>query len=93
MALPPTRPGSGRLPRNVLALSAVSLLIVDESSRVPDELYLAVRPMLAAAENPRLWLISTPNGRSGFFYETWTSPDPAWTRLRASSTALLASSA
>ncbi|HUQ93873.1 MAG TPA: terminase family protein [Bryobacteraceae bacterium] len=70
----------------IRGFSSVSLLIVDEAARVPDELYLAVRPMLAAAGNPQLWLISTPSGRSGFFYETYTSPDPAWTRISVPAT-------
>src|SRR5262245_18594017 len=43
--------------------SSVSLLIVDESSRVPDHVYLALRPTLAAAANGQIWLISTPAGR------------------------------
>jgi hypothetical protein len=33
----------------IRGFSAVSLLLVDEASRVPDELYLAVRPMLAVS--------------------------------------------
>lgn len=28
----------------------------------------------------RLFLISTPNGQRGFFYEEWTSGGPAWYR-------------
>ena len=54
----------------VRGFSAVSLLLVDEASRVNDELYMAVRPMLAVSGG-RLWLMSTPFGKRGFFYEAW----------------------
>ncbi|MDX1982927.1 MAG: terminase family protein [Bryobacteraceae bacterium] len=65
---------------NVRCFSAVSLLLIDEASWVEDAHYRAVRPMLAAS-NGQLWIISTPNTRSGFFFETWTRADPAWTRI------------
>ena len=48
----------------------VDLLIIDEASRVPDELYMAVRPMLAVSGG-RLALLSTPFGTRGFFWEAW----------------------
>src|ERR1039458_434339 len=54
----------------VRGFSAVSLLLVDEAARVDDDMYLAVRPMLAVS-NGTLWLMSTPFGKRGFFYETW----------------------
>jgi phage FluMu gp28-like protein len=54
----------------VRGFSAVSLLLVDEAARVADELYVAVRPMLAVSGGT-LWLMSTPRGKRGFFYETW----------------------
>ena len=47
--------------------SGVTLLVVDEASRVPDELYQAVRPMLAVSGG-RLILLSTPFGERGFFF-------------------------
>ena len=50
----------------VRGFSAVALLLVDEASRVSDELYLAVRPMLAVGDGT-LWLMSTPCGKRGFF--------------------------
>lgn len=50
--------------------SGVRLLIVDEASRVPDELYYSVRPMLAVSGG-RMILLSTPFGTRGFFYESW----------------------
>ena len=46
------------------------LLIVDEAARIPDEVYAAATPMLAATDGD-MWLLSTPRGRKGFFYEEW----------------------
>jgi phage terminase large subunit-like protein len=54
----------------VRGFSAVDLLIIDEASRVPEELYAAVTPMLAVS-NGRLVLLSTPFGTRGFFYEAY----------------------
>ncbi|MCC6538581.1 MAG: hypothetical protein IT162_13580 [Bryobacterales bacterium] len=54
-------------------LSAVSLLVIDEAAYTPDALYHAFRPMLATQPNAAVWLLSTPNGRRGFFYEAFTS--------------------
>jgi terminase large subunit-like protein len=65
----------------VRGFSAVGLLLVDEASRVSDELYLALRPMLAVS-NGTLWLMSTPHGKSGFFWETWEHGGEGWDRLR-----------
>ena len=65
----------------VRGFSAVSLLLVDEASRVSDELYLAVRPMLAVS-NGTMWLMSTPYGKRGFFYETWEHGGAEWERVR-----------
>jgi hypothetical protein len=65
----------------VRGFSKVSLLLVDEASRVSDELYLAVRPMLAVSEGT-LWLLSTPYGKRGFFYEVWTHGGPDWERVQ-----------
>jgi Terminase large subunit, T4likevirus-type, N-terminal len=54
----------------VRGFSKVSLMLVDEAARVPDEMYKTVRPMLAVG-NGDLWLMSTPFGKRGFFYEEW----------------------
>src|SRR5262249_35405786 len=50
--------------------SYVSLGVIDEASRVPDDLYRAVRPMLAVS-NGRLIYPSTPYGKRGFFHDAW----------------------
>jgi len=69
----------------VRGFSAVSLLLVDEASRVSDELYLTIRPMLAVSGGA-LWLMSTPFGKRGFFYEVWTGGGTGWERVRAPAT-------
>lgn len=55
----------------IRGISKVKLLIIDEASRVPDELYKAVRPMLAVSGG-KLVLLSTPFGTRGFFYDAYT---------------------
>ena len=65
----------------IRGFSAVSLLLVDEAARVNDELYLAIRPMLAVSGGT-LWLMSTPFGKRGFFYESWAGGGPEWERIR-----------
>lgn len=54
----------------VRGISKVKLLIIDEASRVPDELYKAVRPMLAVSGG-KLVLLSTAFGTRGFFYDAY----------------------
>jgi hypothetical protein len=54
----------------VRGLSAASLLLIDEASRVHDGMYKALRPMLAVGDGD-LWMMSTPWHRRGFFYEAW----------------------
>ena len=62
-----------------LGFSAVSMLIVDEASRVSDEVYAALRPTLAVSRGD-LILVSTPNGRRGFFYREMTGGTGDWFR-------------
>jgi hypothetical protein len=64
----------------VRGLSAVSLMLIDEAARVNDDLYKAVRPFLAASDGD-LWLMSTPVGKRGFFYEEWANGGPRWKRF------------
>jgi hypothetical protein len=64
-----TLPGSER---TVRGFSGAALLLVDEAARVDDELYYAVRPMLAVSGGSLL-MLSTPYGRRGIFYEEWTT--------------------
>ncbi len=60
--------------------SKIDLLIIDEAARVPDDLYRAVRPMLAVSGG-RLICLSTPYGRRGFFWEAWARGGADWARI------------
>lgn len=62
----------------IRSFSGVDLLILDEASRVPDDLYRSVRPMLAVSQG-RLVALSTPFGQRGWFYEEWSGAGP-WQR-------------
>jgi hypothetical protein len=76
------------LPENagkVRGFSAVSLLLIDEAAQVEDSMYKALRPMLAVS-NGDLWLMSTPYGKRGFFYECWEHGGPEWLRVSVKAT-------
>jgi hypothetical protein len=64
-----TLPGSEK---TIRGFSGTSLLVLDEAARVEDELYFAVRPMLAVSGGA-LMMLTTPYGKRGVFYEEWTS--------------------
>ncbi len=57
------------------------MLIVDEASRVRDELWATISPMLAAAPAAQQILLSTPAGASGEFHRAWTSHED-WERVQ-----------
>jgi Terminase large subunit, T4likevirus-type, N-terminal len=61
----------------VRGLAGVTLLIIDESSRVSDDLYAAVAPMLAVSGG-RMVAISTPWGRRGWWHRACTDPLLGW---------------
>lgn len=69
----------------VRGFSAVSLLLIDEAAQVEDRIYQALCPMLAVS-NGDLWLMSTPYGKRGFFYEAWEFGGPAWMRVHVPAT-------
>ena len=60
--------------------SGVDLLIVDEASRVMDDLFHSISPMLAVSDG-RLVLLSTPFGKRGFFFDTWERGEE-WERIK-----------
>jgi hypothetical protein len=62
-------------------LANVRLAIVDETARCSDELIAALRPMLATNSRAQLVYLSTPAGKRGTYYETWTNNDPDWRRI------------
>lgn len=52
--------------------SSPDIIILDEASRIPDEVYTSgIIPMLTDNAKCELIEISTPNGKSGFFYKAY----------------------
>jgi hypothetical protein len=60
--------------------SNISLVIIDEAARVPEDIYIALMPMLAVSRG-RIIVLSTPNGRQGFFHEAWANGSADWMRV------------
>jgi len=69
-------PGSEQ---TVRGYSGVNLLVCDEASRIEDDLYHSVTPMLAVSRG-RLLALSTPFGARGWWYDAWHSD--GWERVR-----------
>ena len=63
----------------IRGFSGATLIVEDEASRVPDELYMAIRPMLAVS-NGRLVALSTPWGKRGWWFEAWEQGE-TWQRV------------
>ena len=64
---------------NIRGFSRVSLVIEDEASRVDDETYMALRPMVAVSQGSLL-LLSTPCGKRGHFYREWVDGE-GWLKI------------
>jgi hypothetical protein len=61
--------------------SGINLVVIDEAARVPDDLYRAVRAMMATVTG-RLICLSTPYGKRGFFYNAWVNGSDDWARIQ-----------
>ncbi len=70
----------------IRGFSGATLIIEDEASRVPDELYMAIRPMLAVRDG-RLILMTTPFGKRGHFWREWDTGS-SWQRVEVPATAV-----
>jgi hypothetical protein len=66
--------------KTIRGIAGAALIVIDEASRVEDELLAAVRPMLATT-NGRLIALTTPAGKRGWFFEAWHG-DSDWQRIR-----------
>ncbi|MFC1944688.1 terminase large subunit domain-containing protein [Chloroflexota bacterium] len=69
----------------IRGFSGASLIIEDEAARVPDELYIAIRPMLAVSAG-RLILMSTPFGKRGHFFKEFSEGGSDWERIKITAT-------
>src|SRR6516225_9446175 len=70
-------PGDGR---TIRGYSSPALVLMDEAAFIADEVFDATIPMLAAAPEGRIVLMSTPYISSGFFYALWHGAD-GWERM------------
>jgi len=59
--------------------SKVSFLLLDEAAFIPDDVYAAVRPMLAVSKG-KIIAMTTPYGKRGWFFRAWDG-DSDWTRI------------
>ena len=64
----------------VRGFSAVDLILLDESSRIADDLFSAVTPMVSTSGG-RIMLLSTPAGKRGVFFKMWTE-GIGWKKIR-----------
>ena len=75
----------GKQHQMVRGYSSVNLVVIDEAAWVPEQMYSAVTPMLAVSGGD-LWMMSTPAGRRGFFWEEWSRGGKLWTRVSVPAT-------
>jgi hypothetical protein len=64
----------------IRGFSGVRALVLDEASRIPEGLWIAVRPMIAVSGGSMM-LLSTPFGRRGFFYRVWSQSE-RWLKIQ-----------
>jgi hypothetical protein len=65
----------------IRGIAHIDILVIDEAARVPDDLYRAVRPMLAVSGG-RLIALSTPYGKRGWFHDAWSRGNTDWHRIQ-----------
>jgi hypothetical protein len=70
-------PGSER---SIRGYSGPRTILIDEAARVEDATFAAAGPMMIGA-NTRLTLLSTAQGKRGFFWRAWNSTDGEWTKI------------
>ena len=68
-------PGSEHSVRGYTA----DLIVADEASQIPDDLFFTISPMLAVTGGT-LIVMSTPRGRRGFFWRAWEQ-DKTWEKI------------
>jgi hypothetical protein len=67
--------------QTIRGFSGASLIVLDEAARVEDQLYYAVRPMLATS-NGRLVGMSTPFGKRGWYWREWSEGQASWRKVQ-----------
>jgi hypothetical protein len=66
----------------IRGFSAPDLILADEASRIGDDTFAALRPMMVARPSSRLVLLSSPWIKSGLFYDAATDQTGLWERHR-----------
>lgn len=61
--------------------SGVTLLLIDEASRVDDDTWTAVSPMVAVSRG-RIIAMSTPYGQRGWWHREWEHGGSRWERVQ-----------
>ncbi len=79
ICLPGNRPSGIR--GHTLRHDGPAALIVDEAAFGKTELWPVLSPMLAAAPDAAMYLLSTPCGPVGEFHRIWTEGGEAWRRV------------
>lgn len=67
--------------RTIRVFQGVDLLVIDEASRVDDDLYHAVTPMLGTSGGS-LIALTTAFGQRGWFFDAWQKGGDAWQRIK-----------
>lgn len=67
---------------------SADLLIVDEGARVEDQLFFAVTPMLAITKGSMI-VLSTPWGRTGYFFREWHDEGGRWEKYHVTAEDLI----
>jgi hypothetical protein len=70
----------GADPSSIRGFSSVDCLLLDESARCHEELWIACKPMVSVSGGSII-LLSTPFGRRGFFYQTWAESED-WLKIQ-----------
>ena len=59
----------------IRGFSAPDLICADEAARIDNEMFIAIKPMLALGGS--FYMLSTPAGKRGYFYTCWKE-DASW---------------
>lgn len=62
----------GQYALGVLGMT-VDIVVPDECAYLPEAIWSSITPMLLTTGG-KMWLLSTPNSKQGYFYEAYTNP-------------------
>lgn len=79
----------GQYGLGILGLT-IDVLVCDEAAYMPEAVWAAATPMLLTTGG-QIWLLSTPNARSGYFFEAYTVPGMGFRTFHVNSEEVAAS--